>query len=248
MDIDRRDRTMHPRKLAGRDCSGGTCPAVYDDDPDLLPEELAVVGKAASFGLQRRLADRIADDENVVVIDRDIVAEALRPADEPVDLAGLMRQFETFRYSAFRLEVYPNPKDTGRDEQWITMLRAGRRWGKTYRRVRIADEPLSPAMQQELTEGYAGNVSAHEDIRIIPVATPEEWPDDVPPNDFWLFDASKLYLMHYAPDGTWTSASRVIDPERIVRAALVATAALHRAVPWHSYVASRPDLKHRLAQ
>ena len=39
---------MHPRMLATNgDCSGGTCPAVYDDDPDLLPGELAVVGKKA---------------------------------------------------------------------------------------------------------------------------------------------------------------------------------------------------------
>ena len=33
---------MHPRILAiDAGCSGGTCPAVYDDDPDLLPDELA---------------------------------------------------------------------------------------------------------------------------------------------------------------------------------------------------------------
>ena len=40
---------MHPRILA-RDssCSGGTCPAVYDDDPDLMHSELAIVGKKAA--------------------------------------------------------------------------------------------------------------------------------------------------------------------------------------------------------
>jgi hypothetical protein len=194
---------MHPRLLAiDGGCSGGTCPAVYDDDPDLPPDNLAIVGDQAGPGLSARLADRIAPNEALITIRREIVAEALRVPDEPVDLAGLMAAFETFSYSAFRLEVYQNPADAGRDEQWIAMLRAGHRWGKTYRRVRIADEPLTPAMQRELTEGYAGNVSAHEDIRIIPVAAPEDWPDGVPPNDFWLFDSSKLYLMNYASDGT----------------------------------------------
>jgi hypothetical protein len=244
--MDRKERTMRPRILARQDCSGGTCPAVYDDI-DALPGQLVIQGTQADAALLGTLTGR-ADYENAVIIPRRIVAEALHPADEPVDLAGLMRQFETFRYSAFRLEIYQNPVSTGRDEQWITMLKAGHRWGKTYRRVRIADEPLTPAVQQELTEGYAGNVSAHEDIRIIPVAAPEEWPDDVPPDDFWLFDASKLYLMHYAPDGTWTGASKVTDPGRIVRACIAATAALHHAVPWHTYIASRPDLKRRLAQ
>ena len=47
---------MHPRMLARDDgCSGGTCPAVYDDDPDLLPDELAIVGTKASADLSARL-------------------------------------------------------------------------------------------------------------------------------------------------------------------------------------------------
>ena len=47
---------MHPRMLARQDCSGGTCPAVYDDDPDLAPDELAIVGKQPSAGLLARLS------------------------------------------------------------------------------------------------------------------------------------------------------------------------------------------------
>ena len=45
---------MHPRMLAiDGGCSGGTCPAVYDSDPEMDPGELAVVGVKAGAGLVR---------------------------------------------------------------------------------------------------------------------------------------------------------------------------------------------------
>lgn len=239
---------MHPRMLA-RDsgCSGGTCPAVYDDDPDLLPSELAIVGKQAPAGLAGRLADRIASDEAAVTISRALVAEALEPEPEPVDLEHLVRQFETFSYSAFRLEVLQSYAGTGRDDQWIKLLRTSRRWGKTHQRVHVVTEPLTAAMEQELTEGYEGNVAAGEDIRIISTG-PDEWPGEIPEADFWLFDSSALYAMHYDPDGTWFGTTRVNDPASVVKACLARDAALHRATPWRSYIASRPDLQRRLAQ
>ena len=75
MDIDRRDRTMHPRMLARQDCSGGTCPAVYDLDE--LPGDLVIQGKKASADLLGSLTG-LADDETAVTIPREVVAEALR--------------------------------------------------------------------------------------------------------------------------------------------------------------------------
>ena len=48
---------------------------------------------------------------------------------------------------------------------------------RSIQRVHVITEPLTPAMQQELTEGYEGNVAAGEDIGIVPVAGPGEWPD-----------------------------------------------------------------------
>ncbi len=239
---------MHPRKLAGRDCSGGTCPAVYDDDPDLLPDELAIVGNQIAPRLLAKLADRIAPHEGIVAIKREIVAEALRPADEPVDLAELMAALETFSYSAFRLEGEQVYTDTGRDDEWVSLVKAGRRWGKTFHRVHVVIEPLTIAMERELTEGYGPNVAAGEDVGIIPVAAGGHWPQDVPHSDFWLFDSTRLYVMHYEPDGAWRGASRVRDPEKILQLCKARDAALHRAIPWRSYIASRPDLQRRMAQ
>lgn len=240
---------MHPRMLAtDSSCSGGTCPAVYDDDPGLKPGELAIVGKKPRAGLTARLRDRIAPDEALVTISRGIVLDALSPAAEPVDLAMLMTHLETFSHTAFRLETQQVYASTGRDEQWVTLLRAGRRWGKTYRRIHVIAEPLSPAMQQELTEGYGPNADAGEVIGIIPVSAAGEWPGGIPERDFWLFDSSELLVMRYEPDGTWTGAEWIADPYQIVQACRARDAAMHRAVPWRDYIATRPELQRRLAQ
>lgn len=238
---------MHPRILARDACSGGTCPAVYALDD--LPGKLVIQGPGASEALLASLTG-VAPDETAVTIDRDLVTRALYPV-RPVAITELQAQFETFAYSAFRLEQLQHYAGTGRDDQWIALLKANRRWGKTHQRVHVVTEPLTPAMQQELTEGYAGNVAAGEDIRILPVAggwLNPEWPEGLPHADYWLFDSSRLYAMHYELDGTWRGADLVTDPERVVYACRAREAALHRAVPWHDYIASHPDLARRLAQ
>lgn len=237
---------MHPRMLARQDCSGGTCPAVYDEIAE-LPGELVIQGKQASAGLLGTLTG-LADDENAVIIPRQIIEAVLRPAAEPVSLAELQAQIEAFSWSAFRLEALQQYAGTSRDEQWISLLKRSRRWGKTHQRVHVVSEPLTGAMQQELTEGYEGNVTAGEDIRIVSVAGPGEWPDGLHCPDFWLFDSSRLYVMSYDPAGGWTGAKRVHDPESVVKACRVRDQALHDAVPWRDYIASRPDLQRRLAQ
>jgi hypothetical protein len=109
-------------------------------------------------------------------------------------------------------------------------------------------EPLTAAMVEELTAGYEGNVAAGEDIRIIPVMDGTAGPADLPRQDFWLFDSSKLYVMHYGPDGLWVGAQRIHDPQAIVDACRARDAALNGAIPWNDYIAGHPDLQRRLAQ
>jgi hypothetical protein len=239
---------MHPRKLAPNDgpCSGGTCPAVYDEMAE-LPGKLVIQGQQADADLLATLTG-LADDENAVIIDRDIVKAALRPVLEHIGLAELQAQIEAFSWSAFRLETLQSYTGTGRDDQWISLLKRSRRWGKTHQRVHVVTEPLTPAMQQELTEGYEGNVAAGEDIRIVSVAGPGEWPDGLHCPDFWLFDSSRLYVMRYEWDGSWVGADRIHDPESVVKACQVRDQALHDGMPWRDYIATRPELQQRLAQ
>lgn len=260
---------MHPRMLAKQDCSGGSCPAVYDNDPDLAPGELVIVGKRPGAGLVGRLGGRVAPDEVAGVIEREIVADALRPAPESVTPEVFDAAFETFSYTAVRFETLPTydvpdadpaeelaaftagkPWPGRRESQWTALLKAGIRWGKTYTRFRIAREPLLPYLEWELTWGYEPNVAAGEQIFVIPLGPDAPWPVDLPAEgeDAWLFDSAALYRMHYGTGGAWEGASRVPDPERVVAACRARDAAMHRAVPWRSYIASRPDLQRRLAR
>jgi hypothetical protein len=235
---------MNPRMIARADCSGGSCPAVYTLDG--APDDYVVQGKKVTYSLLTMLTG-VADDETAVIIPRETVQEALRPADTPVTPEQLEVEFATFSYSAWRLEVQQDYAGTARDEQWISLLKANRRWGKAHQRVHVIAEPPTDAMIEELTAGYEGNVAAGEDIRVIPVDA-GEWPGGVPDYDFWLFDSSRLYLMAYEPDGAFAGAARVSDPARIVEACRARDALMHRAVPWQAYVEARPDLQRRLAQ
>jgi uncharacterized protein DUF6879 len=235
---------MTPRLLAtDGQCSGGSCPAVYDSDADLAAGDIAVVGALPADGLAGRLAGRIAGGEALVTISRELVESALRPADEPISGRQLEVEFATFSHSAFRREARQHYAGTARDEEWISLLRANRRWGRAHQRVHYVTEPLTDAMVEELTVGYEGNVAAGEDIRVIITD-----PGDVPGYDYWLFDSCRLYLMHYDPDGAWAGVTCVHDPARIVEACRARDEALHRATPWCAYITSRPDLQRRLAQ
>ena len=87
---------------------------------------------------------------------------------------------------------------------------------------------MSDYIRWELSWGYQPGVAAGEEVCIIPVAD-GEWPVDVPHRDFWLFDDTELYDMHYTVDGTWLGAEPVTDPSRIEQARSWRDTALARA-------------------
>jgi hypothetical protein len=142
---------------------------------------------------------------------------------------------------AFR-ERRPRPPDPGKEE-WASLVRAGRDDGRVFQRVHVVTEPLTDYMRFELTWGYAPNVAAGEDIRIVPVRPGESWPDDLPRHDFWLFDAAQLYATRYHPDGTtWLGVERIRDPDDVLRACRWRETALELGVPWVRYLEDRPEL------
>lgn len=175
----------------------------------------------------------------------------------------LEAKLRTFRYSVFRLEtlqVYrgsgedaaiaafeagqPTPPDDPEQTEWEAMIRGHRAAGRVMQRVHVIIEPASAYCRFELTFAYAPNVAAGEDVRIVPVV--DEWPDDLPRGDFWLFDSSEMFDAHYADDGTWFGVEPVTNPARIVQACRWRDAALHQAQPWADYIGARPDLAARL--
>jgi hypothetical protein len=113
-------------------------------------------------------------------------------------------------------------------------------------RVHVVTEPITDYIRFEVAWSYAYSVSAGEDVRIIPVPDGEAWPSEIPTGDFWLFDDTERFDMHYDADGTWTGIEHSRDPIAASMACQVRDAALRLAQPWGTYVSSRPELARRV--
>lgn len=178
--------------------------------------------------------------------------------------AELRQLFATFERSAFRLETLQSYGSSGEDpaldaflagqpyvrppgkERWLANIARARSVGATMSRVHIVREPLTDYMRFELTWAYAPNVAAGEHVGIIAVGEDKPWPVPFRPEyDYWLVD-DRLYEMQYADDDarSWIGVQPVVDYDwqRLHRARVWRDVALDVAVPWRTYIESRPEL------
>lgn len=159
------------------------------------------------------------------------------------------RYFGDFRTSAFRLELHPVYTMPGEADElrrflagekppagyhygWLDTVATARATGKTMRRARVVRRPLTDYIRYEFEWGFAYNVAAGEDIRVLDL-TGRPVPA-LPDHDFWLFDESVVVKMLYRPDGTQVARELVENPD--VGAYLrYRDAALRDAVPFRDY-------------
>jgi hypothetical protein len=138
------------------------------------------------------------------------------------------RCFQAFSTSAFRLElhqVYSMPDEADELRRfrvgekppaqyhygWLDTVAAAIRAGKVMSRVRVVRKPLSDYTRYEFEWGFAYNVEAGEDIRVLDMtgrASPE-----LPDHDFWMFDETTVVLMLYRDDGTQVGRELVDSPD-----------------------------------
>lgn len=174
--------------------------------------------------------------------------------------------FHRFQRSCFRLETLQHYGGSGEDDsitaflagknppphpgkrEWTTLVRAAVADGRTMQRVHIVTEPLTPYACFEVAWSYAHSVAAGEDVRIIAVTEDEAWPCGIPSpgNDFWLFDDTELFHMHYDPDGTWLGVEHMSDPALVKAAQHDRRNVLHLAQPWTAYINKWPELARRV--
>lgn len=169
--------------------------------------------------------------------------------------------FSRFRFSCFRLETLPCYAGSGEDaslaaflaggypppdaerRDWTQLVQAAVQHRRSMSRVHVVTEPLTDYLRFEIGWSYPQSVSAGEDVRILPLVDTEQWPTDVPREDFWLFDSTVLFGMVYDADGLWLGIERATDPAPVVAACRARDAALHLSQPWAEFVRARPELR-----
>lgn len=174
--------------------------------------------------------------------------------------------FREFQRSCFRLETLQRYGGSGEDasiteflagatpqphpgkREWMDLVRSAIRDGRSMQRVHVVTEPLTDYVCFEVAWSYAYSVAAGEDVRIVPLTEGVGWPLDLPlpGGDFWLFDDTELFVMHYGTDGTWIGVEHSAEPGAVREACRWREAALRLAQPWATYIGGRPELARRV--
>lgn len=156
--------------------------------------------------------------------------------------------FDTYEHTAFRLEVrdsylgvpYEQERfakfmagtddEAQRSRPWLDGVRRRSSEGRTMTRVRVVTLPPTDYARYAHHAAKA-NILAGEDIRYLSRADAA----GLPTYDYWLFDSSRLYLMHYTEADASLGAEKITDPSTIVRHAYWRDAAWHRATPHRQF-------------
>ncbi|MBO0826176.1 MAG: hypothetical protein J2P24_00200 [Streptosporangiales bacterium] len=166
-----------------------------------------------------------------------------------LDLDQLVPLFDRhFTRSAFRLEVlrfYSVASDggeyqryiDGRDpepgfkEQWTRVLSQERAAGKRRHRVHVLETPLNDYLRYECEWGYAPNVAAGEEVKILDLT---EMPvrGDLVDDEFWLLDDEVVFLMRYDDAGEFVGAEQADDVDRYRQARDLAEASAEDFETW----------------
>jgi Family of unknown function (DUF6879) len=159
--------------------------------------------------------------------------------------ADLRQLFTTFEHTAFRLEVRESyyereqlgqflaggPVDLSDMDGWLGLIVKARVAGKRITRVRVVSTPHSDYTRFGLWL-CAYNTRAGEDIRYLD----REAATDLPDHDYWLFDSSRLYRMHFTDTDELLGAELVEDAAAVVEHNRWRDVAWHQAVPYPEYM------------
>lgn len=156
--------------------------------------------------------------------------------------------FDAYERTAFRLEVRDSylgvayeqdpfhkwlagePDDMEWRRTWLDGVRTRAARGKVMSRVRVVTLPPTDYTRFSY-RNCADNIAAGEDIRYLARADAGGLPD----YDFWLFDSSRLFTMHFGNMDEFLGAEPVDDPKIIVQHAAWRDDAWHRATPYQDF-------------
>jgi hypothetical protein len=157
--------------------------------------------------------------------------------------------FETFEYTAFRLQVasfYPHaPEDAENfprwqaglplrvnSDGWLDLIRTHTDAGRVMSRVRVMGEALTDLDRYSVAM-HKATVDAGEDVRYIA----RDQAPRLPEHDFWLFDSHRMCRLHHHLDRR-TDFEPITSAAEIVEANRLRDELLHHAVPYEEFVAN----------
>lgn len=127
---------------------------------------------------------------------------------------------------------------------WLDVLRGERDAGKVSSRVRVLSERLTDYERYACEWGYAYNVPAGEDIRILRHGE-HDVPSRLTDRDWWLIDTREVVVMHYDDAGRFIGGEAISIGVGVYRDAQRATWA--SAEPFGQWWARHPELQRQVS-
>lgn len=175
------------------------------------------------------------------------------------ELGAFLRQATCSLFRLEALPVYDVPTDRGdfprylageptpdmeRKGRWLDFLREQRSQGIYRHRVRVLRTPLSDYDRYACEWGYAYNVVAGDDSRILDL-TERPLPAAMLDHDFWLADHEHSVRMYYDTAGRFLGATEV-DPAELGQYQAARDATWRAAEPFEGWWGRHPEC-HRVA-
>ncbi|MFE7856038.1 DUF6879 family protein [Streptomyces sp. NPDC057403] len=235
-------------RFLGTTSDDGDCPTLYEIEGT---DEILVQGDRETDPEHLVQLRDVKPSETFVRVPRALLTRYAPRAETPElqPFASIAHLFREFRHTAWRLETrrgYASDRNSplwarfleGQDvtaeppNAWRQNVAAQTEQGKTFARVRIADEPLTQG-QQFLLARSSTNVAAGEDIRYLTRAQAEQL--RLPDIDFWLIDSRTLARFAFDDDDTTLGVYVTQDPAEVLAACQARDAAWHHAIPAAEY-------------
>ncbi|WP_445279652.1 DUF6879 family protein [Streptomyces sp. DSM 118148] len=231
-------------RFIGTTSDDGDCPTLYEIEGT---DEILVQGEREADPEHLVQLRDVKPSETFVRVPRSLLIRYAprTSASELLPFSAITHLFREFRHTAWRLETrrgYASDRDSpkwarwqaGEDiaqdpaNAWRTNVTKQTSAGKRFERVRLVDDPPTDGQRFLLTSA-PGNVTAGEDIRVLPRAQAEQL--RLPDHDFWLFDSRVVARFAFAENDTTLGVYVTDDPAEVLAACQARDAAWHHAVP-----------------
>lgn len=241
-------------RFLGKDTQGGGSPMLFDTDQTMHGKEVYVLQGWKITDPDTLAKLDIPDHETVIAVPKKLLSYL--PKEHPMALLrgdGFRNLFRTFNETAFHLELkdsYHVPEESGPfslfldgkpddfawHEPWLNIVREATRAGKRMTRVRVVTVPHSDYTRWGLTVARL-NIAAGEDIRWLPRRLAKGI--EFPPQDYWLFDDTRVVFTEFHEDGRFLGGTEATGPQVVAQCRHAHEQVWSRAISHAQYMASQ---------